>query len=415
MRYSEAVSWLFEQFPAYHNLGKDAYNPGLKNTAELCAFFGNPHHKLRFVHVGGTNGKGSVSNMTASILTETGETVGLFTSPHLFDFTERIRVNGEPIDEAFVVEFCKTVKQQHWKIVPSFFEITWVMALSYFEKKQCSIVVAEVGLGGRLDATNIITPLVSVITNISIEHTNLLGNTKREIAIEKAGIIKATIPVVIGERDEETLPVFQDKAMQCNSPMFFPNTEATIPTELLGYQQFNFQIVVTVCELLEQAGIPCTTEKRLLGIRNLRKNTGFWGRLERISSSPLILADCAHNAAGIQALFASLSDINHGKLHLIYGTSADKDLEAILPLFPLDANYYFTTFSNPRSIKLDSLIEKTQLQFKNANYFSSATEALKKAQTIANKEDTILIFGSFFLLHDFFEVFFQKGIAQNKI
>lgn len=414
MNYSQTIEWLFQQFPAYHNLGAQAYNPGLKNIEELSAFFGNPEKHTRFIHVGGTNGKGSVSNMLASILTESGEKVGLFTSPHLFDFTERIRINGIPVEQQFVIEFCEKVRNHAWNVQPSFFEITWMMALEYFSRNTCSIVVAEVGLGGRLDATNIITPLISVITNIGLDHVQILGNTRAEIAGEKAGIIKKSVPVVLGETDDETFPVFKSRADKQASHILIPDPGTMIPKEIIGYQTGNYRMVSTVCDYLLTLGFTTDQETREKGIRNLKTNTGFFGRMEIISEKPLLIADCAHNAEGIQALMNAVSSLNKGQLHCIYSTSSDKDLDAILKMLPSEAHFYFTTFSNPRSIALEDLRQKTAASIKNAIFFHSPVEALKNAQESANKEDTIIIFGSFFLIHDFFETFFQKPLAETK-
>lgn len=414
MNYSETIDWLFQQFPAYHNLGAQAYNPGLKNIEELSAFFNRPEKELRFVHVGGTNGKGSVSNMLASILTESGEKVGLFTSPHLFDFTERIRINGTTIDQQFVIDFCEKVRTHTWTIEPSFFEITWMMALAFFHQNNCSIVVAEVGLGGRLDATNIIQPLISVITNIGLDHVNILGDTRAKIAYEKAGIIKKNTPLVLGEVDPETFPVFESVSKTMNAEIIIPKTDGFLPEGIIGYQVGNYRIVSAVCDYLEEQGFSCDQANREKGIRNLKKNTGFFGRMEIIANDPLTIVDCAHNAEGIHALFSSIKELNKGTLHCIYGTSSDKDLDAILDEFPQEAHFYFTTFSNPRSIKLEDLKEKVNSRIEKKQFFNSPVKALSKAQESVNKSDTILIFGSFFLAHDFFEVFFQKGLAEKK-
>lgn len=414
MNYTETIDWLFQQFPAYHNLGAQAYNPGLKNIEELSAFFGNPEKEMRFIHVGGTNGKGSVSNMLASILTESGEKTGLFTSPHIFDFTERIRINGKTIDEQFVIEFCEKVRNHSWNIAPSFFEITWMMALSFFQRNNCSIVIAEVGLGGRLDATNIIQPLISVITNIGLDHVNILGDTRAQIAVEKAGIIKKHVPVVLGEKDPETFPVFESKAAEMETEIILSKTDIRLPKGIIGYQVGNFGIVSAVCDYLQTLGFAVGQPIREKGIQNLKKNTGFFGRMEVISQEPLIIVDCAHNAEGIHALFHSVKTLTKGTLHCIYGTSSDKDLDAILLEFPSEAHFYFTTFANPRSAKLEDLQEKTGSFTEKKLFFNSPVKALEKAQESANKADTILIFGSFFLVHDFFEVFFQKGLAEMK-
>lgn len=412
MNYSETIDWLFRQFPAYHLQGQAAYNPGLKNTAELVAFFGNPHEDLRFVHVGGTNGKGSTSNMLASILMESGEKVGLFTSPHLFDFTERIRINGVPISETFVIEFCRQVREHEWQIAPSFFEITWTMALAYFKAQGCTIVIAEVGLGGRLDATNIITPLLSIITNIGLDHTHLLGDTRAIIAGEKAGIIKTGIPVILGENDSETFPVFERTVEKVNSSIIPLSDTSDFPSKIFGYQKRNYLIVKTAAEYLKQYfAIDDRSIQR--GIDQLSKNTGFIGRLEVVSQEPLTIVDCAHNAEGVEQLLSSVPELK-GDLHILYGTSSDKDISSIKAILPQNAQYYFTTFNNPRSADLEKLKHDFENFGKKVDFFSNPKTALKQMQASANKADTCLIFGSFFLIHDFFEVFFQKTLAETK-
>ena len=411
MNYSETIDWLFQQFPAYHLLGQQAYNPGLKNTEELAEFFGNPQQKLRFVHVGGTNGKGSTSNMLASILTESGEKVGLFTSPHLFDFTERIRINGQPVDSAFVIAFCEKVRTHKWTIQPSFFEITWMMALSYFEAKKCSVVIAEVGLGGRLDATNIITPVLAVITNIGLDHTHLLGDTKAAIAQEKAGIIKKGIPVVIGEPDSALNQQFDSIIQQVGSTRIPLEPITDYPAGIIGYQKKNYQLVLTASTYLMQIGFQINNNSILKGIQRLKQNTGFIGRLELVDTAPNVYIDCAHNAHGIAELFQSIPS-SEGKLHLLYGTSSDKDLAEIAPLFPSNALYYFTTFSNERSASTAQLQMNFSEIGEKATFFENPLIAYQAMQHAANKNDTCVIFGSFFLIHDFFELFFQKTLAE---
>ena len=403
--YEEACTWLFGQFPAYHNLGAAAYNPGLKNTEEILDFFDNPHLSLRFFHVGGTNGKGSVSAMLTSIAMESGEKVGTFTSPHIMDFSERIRINGKTISEAFVLDFCNRVKSNTWEIQPSFFEITWAMALVYFKQNNCSLVVAEVGLGGRLDATNIITPEISIITNISLDHINILGSTRAEIAGEKAGIIKPGVPVLLGEFDNETGPVFEHKAKETNSEIHIANQNIDFPKEIIGYQHLNFAIVRKAVDVLNHRKWSISKEHLLSGIRNLGKNTGFYGRLQLLGNNPTLLLDCAHNEAGIKALFASLPE-SKGELHIVYGTSSDKDLKSIIPVLPHHASYFFCEFDNPRSMKKEALqSEFNDFSAKNKTFFSSVQSAFERVQSIANKADTIVVCGSFFLAHDFFSFF----------
>lgn len=403
--YDEACTWLFEQFPAYHNLGAAAYNPGLKNTEEILHFFDDPHLSLRFFHVGGTNGKGSVSAMLTSIAMESGEKVGTFTSPHILDFSERIRINGETISEAFVLDFCNAVKSNSWEIQPSFFEITWAMALVYFKQNNCSLVVAEVGLGGRLDATNIITPEISIITNISLDHVNILGSTRAEIAGEKAGIIKKNVPVILGEFDPEIKPVFENKAREMHAEIHVSDENIVFPKEIIGYQHKNFAIVKKAMNVLNARNWNISDDQILAGIRNLSTNTGFYGRLQILSSNPLLLLDCAHNEAGMKALFESLPQ-RKGELHIVYGTSSDKDLDTIIPVLPHHANWYFCEFENPRSMKIDVLESKFRdFDTKNKTFFSSVRSAFEHAQSTANKADTIVVCGSFFLAHDFFSFF----------
>lgn len=406
MSYDETITWLFDQFPAYHIQGVSAYKPSLDNIKALSAAFGNPERSLRFVHIAGTNGKGSTSNMLASILTESGERTGLFTSPHIHDFTERIRVNGTCIDEAFVIDFCEQVRSKTWEIEPSFFEITWLMALCFFRERDCTIVVAETGLGGRLDATNIITPLVSAITNISLDHTAILGNTRAVIAVEKAGIIKPGIPVLIGESDEETLPVFGRIATEQHSPLQLVQPAEHYPSAIFGYQKINFNMVHAITDELNKQGFAITEAHIEAGILRLRANTGFMGRLEIVGQEPLTVLDCAHNAAGIAQTLRSVRELHEGALHIVYGTSSDKNLDEILAVLPDDATYYVTEFSNPRSATTAQLQAAFGSTEKKAVFFKNPLAAYEAAKQSANKPDTVLIFGSFFLIGDFFDVFF---------
>jgi dihydrofolate synthase / folylpolyglutamate synthase len=407
MTYEATISWLFEQFPAYHLQGVSAYKPSLDNIRVLAEAFGNPQDNLRFIHIAGTNGKGSTSNMLASILTENGQRTGLFTSPHIHDFTERIRVNGVCVDEDFVIRFCADVRSTKWEIEPSFFEITWLMALCYFKEQNCTAVVAETGLGGRLDATNIILPLVSVITTISLDHTNILGNTRAAIAFEKAGIIKPTIPVVIGSIDDEIEPVFQQQALINNSKVTIASKLIEYPPTLIGYQRDNFDTVTAVISELRKLGWEITQRHIEDGIRNLRKNTGFIGRLEIVGRDPLIVLDCAHNPEGISKTIESIRELQQGNLFILYGTSSDKDIGAIEPLLPNDATYFLTVFRNPRSADLEQLRSAFGESEKKVHFYSNPILALDEMKLTASKEDTLLILGSFFLISDFFEVFFE--------
>ncbi len=405
-KYLETIEWLFQQFPAYHKIGAKAYKPDLTNCHRLCELFDNPHLKLRFIHIAGTNGKGSTSSMLASILQESGEKVGLFTSPHIEDFRERIRVNGEMISEAEVIDFCEEVKSFHLDFEPSFFEITWIMTLLHFLKENCSICVIETGLGGRLDATNIINPILSIITNIGLEHTNFLGETYEKIAFEKAGIIKNTIPIVIGETLPQTKTVFEKIANERKSPIYFAEkSKKQTPNNfpLLGdYQLKNYRIIDTAIPILNDLGISITELSIYSGLQNLTINTGFRGRMQIINKTPLTIMDVSHNYDGIKATLESLQKINKGNLKIVYGTSSDKDLDGIFSLFPLNAAYFFTEFNNERSADLNLLKEKAEILKLNASFFLNPKEALFSAQKTTNEKDTIIVFGSFFLISDFF-------------
>ena len=405
MTYKEAINWLYNQFPSFQEKGAVAYKPGLENMLALCEAFHNPQDQLKFIHVGGTNGKGSTCSMLASILKESGETVGLFTSPHIIHFTERIRINGAEIDEDFILEIIAEIRSKKFDFKPSFFEITFLIALMYFQQRKCSICIIEVGLGGRLDATNIISPLISLITNISIDHVQFLGNTIESIATEKAGIIKENTPVVISEYQSSTKKIFSDKAISCHAPIQFVDHDSIkTPTDfpLLGqYQKFNYGLVLTALNKL--TGVLRVLPEHIHdGLKNLHANTGYFGRLQLVQENPSIIYDVSHNIAGIADTLKFIHSYSKGKVHIVYGTSADKNFQEIFELFPKEYTYYFTEFSNERSAKKDDFIPLAEKNKLNATFFFKGEEALKSAQHIANKEDTILVFGSFFLLADFF-------------
>lgn len=403
--YQEKIDWLFQQFPSYQNIGANAYKPSLDNINKLCAAFDNPQDALTCIHVAGTNGKGSTCSMLASILTEAHYKVGLFTSPHISDFKERIRINGEKVNEAFIIDTTNKIKQAQLDFEPSFFEISFLLALLYFKQQQTDICVIETGLGGRLDATNCITPILSLITNISIEHTQFLGDTLELIAGEKAGIIKQSIPVIIGERQIETESVFEKVAQANNSKISFAeDVPVVIPASfpLLGsYQRINYQLVISALKALNEH-FPVSDSNIHTGLANLSKNTGFIGRMQIQATEPLTIFDVSHNSAGIKETLKSIEELNKGRLFIVYGTSSDKDLHSIFNLFPSNANYYLTEFSNERSAKSDNLTAFAKEYQLNAEIFTSPHNALESAQNTANKEDTILVFGSFFLISDFF-------------
>jgi dihydrofolate synthase/folylpolyglutamate synthase len=404
--YDNAIKWLFEQFPSYQNIGAKAYKPNLGNIRTLCSFLNHPEKTLRFVHVAGTNGKGSVASMLASVLTEAGETTGLFTSPHLIDFRERIRVNGKLISQEEVIDFCNKIRSENWHESPSFFEITFAMAIWYFKKKNCSICVIETGLGGRLDATNIIHPLLSIITNISFDHTQFLGNTLHLIAHEKAGIIKAQTPVIIGEHVPETEKVFKEIALKQGAPLI-DCARLPLPTQfqipLLGsYQKKNVQTVLAAVNELNKLGLTITETHINDGFNKLYANTGFMGRMQIVDKNPLTIIDVSHNEDGICKTLESVSAMNKGTLHVIYGASTDKDYRSILKLFPKNVVLAFCTFKNQRSLSVNDYKKINRELHTNCAVYENVNEAINQVKAVLKENDTLLIFGSFFLVSDFF-------------
>lgn len=404
--YSESLNWLFSQFPSYQNTGARAYKPDLGNIRRLCAFFDNPQDDLKLIHVAGTNGKGSVCSMLASILTESGEKTGLFTSPHIHDFRERIRINGALISEEEVVSFCTHLRASLLDFEPSFFEITCCMALVHFKQNKCSIAVIETGLGGRLDATNIITPILSVITNISLEHTQFLGNDLPSIASEKAGIIKPHVPVVIGRSNALTHDVFQSKANEAQAEIVFcdalPLPDSSSMPLLGHYQQENVRTVYAAVDVLNQHGFHISNSHIHQGLENLKRNTGIFGRMEVIQRNPLIILDVSHNEEGIRSTLEYIQSENKGQLYLIYGSSADKDIDSILPLFPSTAHLSLCAFSNARSLSNEELNAIAASIIPAPRCYGSIRLALTETKKLAAPEDTVLVFGSFFLISDYF-------------
>ncbi len=400
MNYQQTLDWLFAQLPMYQLQGASAYKKDLTNTVLLANHLGNPENKFKSIHVAGTNGKGSTSSMLASVLQEAGYKVGLYTSPHLKDFRERIRINGIEISQDFVVDFIAKNKSFFEENQLSFFEMTVGLAFDYFVKEKVDVAVIEVGMGGRLDSTNIITPLVSVITNIGFDHTQFLGNTMESIAFEKAGIIKPNIPVVIGEYTKETKEVFLAKAEACQANIYFASDLITkeYPSALLGdYQTHNKKTVVQTMEVLK-SHFTVSEENLKNGLLNVVKNTGLLGRWQQIHSNPKVICDTAHNSHGLKIVLDQIQREQFNDLHFVLGVVNDKDLEDILPLFPKNATYYFSKPNIPRG--LDALI----LQQKAAEFnlkgkvFNSVSSAYEEALKNASKNDFIYIGGSTFVV-----------------
>jgi dihydrofolate synthase / folylpolyglutamate synthase len=402
MNYQETTHWMFNQLPMYQNIGKSAYKEDLSNTILLANHLNNPEKKLKCIHVAGTNGKGSTSHMLASILQEAGYKVGLYTSPHLKDFRERIKINGEEIAEQFVIEFIATNKLFFEENQLSFFEMTVGLAFDYFDKSNVDIAIVEVGMGGRLDSTNIITPLISVITNIGLDHTQFLGTTLELIANEKAGIIKPNIPVVIGEYSPETKTVFLAKSNECKSDIYFASDliDALYECQLLGdYQVHNIKTVVQTIKVLQnQNQFKITDSDIKKGLLEVINNTGLQGRWQQLGEKPLIICDTAHNKHGLEIVLKQISKQQFKTLHFVFGVVNDKDLDSILPLFPTNAVYYFCKPNIPRGL------EATVLQEKSAEYnlfgvvCNSVADAYKEAKTKAIQNDMIYIGGSTFVV-----------------
>jgi len=407
----------------FSRMGSAAFKKDLTNTLALCKHLGDPQKTFKSIHIGGTNGKGSTSHMLAAILQSAGFKTGLHTSPHLYDFRERIKINGQMIEESFVVDFVENIQSKIEEIEPSFFEITVAMAFNYFSINKVDIAVIEVGLGGRLDSTNIIQPELSVITNIGMDHMNMLGNTLQEIAIEKAGIIKRNTRVVVGERQNEIEPVFIEKSKIESASLFFASdrfktkdckmkekrlqvtvedslqsTTETYELDLTGnYQAKNLCTVLQSVNLLQQ-NFPIPEETLKNGLANVKKLTGFFGRWEVIGEAPKIVLDVAHNEPGIMEMLSQLKLEHFKQLHLIIGMVKDKEIFGIMQMLPADARYYFTQANIPRALPAEELKEKAfALGMKGENY-SNVNEAIKAAKIKASPYDIILVCGSIFLI-----------------
>ena len=399
MHYKEATQWLFEQLPMYQQKGASALNAKLDGITQFCTYLGEPHQKFKSIHVAGTNGKGSSSHMLAAILQEAGYKVGLYTSPHLKDFRERIKINGQEIPEEEVVSFVYSHKDYMSQNALSFFEMTVAMAFDYFASARVDIAIIEVGLGGRLDATNIIKPEVSLITNIGFDHMDLLGNTLAQIAIEKAGIIKPNVPVVISEWHRDTEAAFKAKSAAVGAPIYFASDliEKRYATDLKGaYQEKNTKGVVAALRHL--SGFNVTSNHIKMGLSNVVGLTGLLGRWQVLQHKPLVIADTAHNEAGISIVVKQLLKTPHKRLHMVLGFVKDKDLNTILPLLPVDALYYIAAPAIQRGLDPLVFIEQAKRYNLFCNHYESVNEAFKAAKKQAKKEDLVFIGGSNFVV-----------------
>jgi len=424
MTYQETLDYLYTTLPMFSRIGAAAFKKDLTNTLEISEALGNPHKRFTSIHIAGTNGKGSVSHMLAAVLQTANYKTGLYTSPHLKDFRERIKVNGEMCDEDFIVTFVEKVKPLIEKIQPSFFEITVAMAFSYFAEQNVDVAVVEVGLGGRLDSTNIITPELCVITNIGFDHMNMLGDTLEKIAYEKAGIIKGNIPVIIGETFPETKPVFEKVAKEKNAPLIFAGNNRyaadwnhnhnqlnvtvvekekdehiTYRLDLPGiYQRKNLVTVLETIKCLQKKGWKIEDEQIHKGLSQAKKITGLHGRWEVIHQKPTVVLDVAHNVDGIKQLVEQIELSTYNDLHIIIGMVKDKEIEKILEQLPKFAKYYFTKAQIPRALPTTELALKAARLELKGNIYNDVNTALKEALQHANEEDLIIVCGSVFLV-----------------
>jgi len=407
MTYRETLSWLYSQLPMYQRIGAAAYKADLRNTVELCELLGNPQHEFRSIHVAGTNGKGSVCHLLASILQEHGLKTGLYTSPHLKDFRERIRVNGLMIPKYKVTSFIQRYRNDFQRIQPSFFEMTVGLAFDHFRQEQVDIAVVEVGMGGRLDSTNIITPLVSVVTNISYDHTHFLGDTLEKIALEKAGVIKPGIPVVIGETHPKTREVFLSAASNCHSHIIFAD-QAHVPEGISDsgpkmplkglYQRKNLLTVFATIGILRQLNFPIQDQTVSKGLQHVIRNTRLQGRWQIIGEHPLTICDTGHNEAGIREVVDQLRQTPYRNLHIVMGTVNDKDISSILRLLPTEARYYFCKAGIPRAMDAVQLAELAKAYGLHGKAYSSVRRAFAAAKRAAAPDDLIFIGGSTFVV-----------------
>lgn len=429
MNYQQTIAYLYEKLPVFHRVGAAALKPGLGNIIALCDALGSPQTKFKSIHVGGTNGKGSTSHLLSAILQSAGYKVGLHTSPHLKSYTERFKINGQPCDERVVVDFVSRYTSLIEKVQPSFFEISVALAFDYFAQQKVDIAIIEVGLGGRLDSTNIIHPLLSVITNISFDHTDLLGDTLAKIAFEKAGIIKPHTPVVISETHPETAPVFQRKAEESEAPIYFADQRYAIKSlrltkgkrllkiesniastdeveiDLVGnYQLKNVAGVWQSVEVLNQLGFPIPPGAVKFGSAHCSTLTAFKGRWQVLSETPMVVADVAHNYGGLSETIQQIKSYDFDRLHVVLGFVKDKDVEGVLALFPKNALFYFCTFDSPRALTTQELVYIIDKVGLSGKYYIDVNMALEAARQNASQKDFIYVGGSTFVVSELSDI-----------
>lgn len=416
--YQETLDFLYSRLPMFQRQGKAAYKKDLVNTEAILSALGRPEKHFPVIHIGGTNGKGSVSSMLNSILIEAGYKTGLYTSPHLKSFTERIRIQGDEIPERVVTQFVKKSYASILEIKPSFFELTFAMAMDYFAEEAVDIAVVEVGLGGRLDSTNVLSPILCAITNISLDHQMFLGNTRAAIAFEKAGIIKRQTPIIIGEKDEETVSVFQEKAHQENAPLYFAQDthpvkkisgdllsqtfqygETSYQLGLAGaYQQQNLQTCLSCIEQIRTLGWEISEEAVRKGLAKVKQNSGLRGRMELLHEKPRVLCDTAHNLAGVTAVLEQLKQVEGGPKHIVWGMVDDKDIGPIMALLPQSARYYFVKANVPRGKDAHELAQIAQGYNLQGEVYASVAEGLKACLAAAGEDELCYVGGSTFVV-----------------
>lgn len=406
MNYQETIGWLYGKLPMFQNSGASAYREDIGNISKLCEHLGNPQNRLRCIHIAGTNGKGSTAHMMASVLQSQGYKVGLTTSPHFKDFRERIKINGVLCDQGFVVNFVRENLQFIESVQASFFEVAIAMAFLYFERNKVDFAVIETGLGGRLDATNILHPILSIITNIGWDHTSILGSSLEAIAAEKAGIIKFGVPVIIGEASESVATVFLEKAKMLQSKIVFSESIELVDyaSDLKGiYQVKNRRTVIAAINQLRKLGYSISENSLKEGLLRVVENTGLHGRWEVLQTHPLVVADTAHNTHGLQEIQKQLSQSSYVTLHLVLGFVNDKDVESILRFFPKNAKYYFCSPRVPRGLALEELKKMVPYSL-DSLYFDSVVQALEAAKSQALEDDFIYVGGSTFVVAEVLDI-----------